>query len=82
MLAVCAFHWLSPKNTFLVEMSNNVTPEIQSAEEYQKKLDDNVNAVLSLLNGMNTEQAKTILEAAIYRLPTHSCVQFEKQPQE
>ena len=47
MLAVCAFHWLSPKNTFLVTMGNDVTPEIQSAE---LSLDDSANGVSDFVN--------------------------------
>ena len=46
-----------------------------STEEYQKKFDEKVNAVLVVLEGMPTDKAKSILEAAIYQLPAHSCVQ-------
>jgi len=56
-------------------MSNNVTPEIQSAEEYQKKFDERVEAVLSALEGLSTQKSQSILEAAIYRIPARSCVQ-------
>jgi hypothetical protein len=56
-------------------MANNVNPEIQSAEDYQKKFDERVEAVLSALEGLSIQKSQSILEAAIYRLPAHSCVQ-------
>ena len=63
-------------------MQQNYTNKINTnmgniaTEEYQKIFDEKVNAVLKVLEGLNSQYAKSILEAAIYRLPAHSCVQL------
>jgi hypothetical protein len=55
--------------------------EVVTPEECQQKLDDNVNTVLLLLNGMNTDYAKIVLEASISQIQQNSYVQFEKSLQ-
>jgi hypothetical protein len=44
-------------------------------EQYQKKTNDKVNEVLTLLSGLTIAQSTTILEATISQLPYRSCVQ-------
>lgn len=53
--------------------------EVATPEEYQKKFDEKVNEVLSVIEGLTAQESKVILESAICRLPAHSYVQFEKQ---
>ena len=52
-----------------------------SPEQLQKQLDNKVNEVLALLNGLTVAQCEAVLNSTLVRLPYQSYVQSHSLPQ-